>query len=465
MFKTKLKELCGIDVRSLAIFRIGLALIIIFDLLIRSQDIGAHYADDGVLPRDILITNTADQWNISLHLMNGTWQFQLFLFIIAAIAAFALLVGYRTRLATVLSWIFLVSLQTRNPIILQGGDMLLRMLLFWGMFLPLGAYWSVDQKSKPLPANPIVSAASIALLLQVCLVYCFTAILKDDPIWRKDGTAIWYALNIEQYVTSFGQFLLQFPNLLKFLTFSTFYIEAFGPFFAFSPIWTGPLRFATALTFILFHIGMGLSMELGPFSYVCVTAWLVFIPEWFWNLFLRKDAFVNGIPWKASWFSNILATLFLVYIIVWNVHTLDKDQSFPFPAIAEITRVDQEWNMFAPYPLRDDGWYVIPGKLQDGTELDLFNGNSPVSWEKPPLLAATYKNDRWRSYLMNLFLLENMDVQLSSYAKYICRSWDETHQKEKQLKSFDIVYMVRHNSVDKPPEEPEKITLWHHSCE
>lgn len=90
-WKTKLKELCGIDIRSLAIFRIGLALVILGDLFIRMQDLTAHYTDQGVMPRDMLIGAIIDPWYISLHLMNGSWEFQALLFILAALFASAML--------------------------------------------------------------------------------------------------------------------------------------------------------------------------------------------------------------------------------------------------------------------------------------------------------------------------------------------------------------------------------------
>jgi len=34
-----------------------------------------------------------------------------------------------------------------------------------------------------------------------------------------------------------------------------------------------------------------------------------------------------------------------------------------------LLRVDQRWDMFAPYPSKEDGWFVIPASLSDGSEL------------------------------------------------------------------------------------------------
>lgn len=42
-----LSQLFGLDYRSLALFRIALALVIIGDVLDRSHDLGAHYTDEG----------------------------------------------------------------------------------------------------------------------------------------------------------------------------------------------------------------------------------------------------------------------------------------------------------------------------------------------------------------------------------------------------------------------------------
>ena len=138
----KLKELFGIDLRSLALFRICLGLIILIDLLTRLPDLNTFYTDAGLLPRAALV---GQPQLISAHLMNGTVWFQAVLFLIQGVCAVGLLVGYRTRLMTWLSWVLMVSLHWRFRSILGGGDEYLRYLLFWSVFLPLGARWSVDR--------------------------------------------------------------------------------------------------------------------------------------------------------------------------------------------------------------------------------------------------------------------------------------------------------------------------------
>jgi len=84
--------------------------------------------------------------------------------------------------------------------------------------------------------------------------------------------------------------------------------------------------------------------------------------------------------------------------------------------------------MFALYPLKDDGWYVIPGRLKDGevVDLDLDNDGARVTLDRPSSISQTYKNYRWRKYLDNL-LSESIRSYRVYYAEYLCRAWNVRH--------------------------------------
>ncbi len=51
---SRLEKLFGLDLRSLALFRVWLALVIIVDLIIRTGDLSSLYSDAGVMPRTLL---------------------------------------------------------------------------------------------------------------------------------------------------------------------------------------------------------------------------------------------------------------------------------------------------------------------------------------------------------------------------------------------------------------------------
>jgi hypothetical protein len=284
--RSRFQELVGLDLRSLALFRIVLGLLLLTDLGIRSTALYAHYTDRGLMP----ISALSDFGEVSIHVFNGSIWFQGALFVIAGLFAGALLVGYHTQLVTLVSWFLLVSLHSRNPLICQGGDVLLRLLLFWGIFLPLGARWSLDSARSTCgaAAQRVVSLGSVALILQVCIVYWFAAASKSDPIWRSEGTAVYYALSLDTFATPLGESLLDYPQLLRFLTFGTVLFEAVAPLLLFIPVCIGPIRLCVVAAFLLFHLfGLALCMELGPFPYVCAAAWLPLLPTWFWEVLGR----------------------------------------------------------------------------------------------------------------------------------------------------------------------------------
>src|ERR671910_1724677 len=283
--RAKIVEIFGADLRSLAALRIVLVLLVLADLANRATDLYQHYTDAGVLPRTVLMEDVLSPWVFSLNLMNGGAFFQALLFSVAALAALGMLVGYRTRLMTFVVWVLLLSIQLRNPLINGSESVLLRMLVFWGMLLPLGAYWSVDRlrSALPRPSPHFLSLATFGLFMQIAFVYWFTAALKSGPEWREDFSALYYALSLDQLATPLGHFLLNFPGLLQVLTFGTLALEAFGPLLLFCPFFTGPVRTGTALAFMSLHFGIWLTMDIGIFPWISAFCMVCFFPTWFWE--------------------------------------------------------------------------------------------------------------------------------------------------------------------------------------
>jgi hypothetical protein len=460
----------GLDLRSLAVFRVALGLILLVDLGLRAVDLNAHYTDEGVLPTAARPSSGA----ACVHALCGAAWFEAALFVVAGLFAVALAVGWRTRLATFASCFLLVSLHARNPLVVHGGDVLLRALLFWGLFLPLGARWSLDARrrtSGPAPGAPVASAASAALIFQLCFLYWFSAALKTDPVWRTEGTAVYYALSIDAFATPFGHWLLGFPDLLRFLTFATLWLETLGPCLLFIPFANSRNRLPVIVVFVSFHLGLGLALELGNFPYVCAAAWLALLPGGFWDRvagWLRRrpaaaPAAPPASPPTPRW-ANVLAEAFLVYVLLWNLRTVDFPlYSTVFPRwvnpVGEAFGLAQSWDLFAPYPMKDDGWYVVAGRLRDGAEVDLFRGGAPVSWDKPELVSATYRNERWRKYLMNLEREGGKDDR-PLFAGWLRREWDAAHADDRRVEEIRVYYMLETTRPDYRPRDVERVLLY-----
>ncbi len=491
-FFTKLQELFSVDPRSLALFRIALALLIIFDLIVRATSLRAHYTDFGMLPRGPLLESFSSPWRISIYYANGKAWFQAVLFILNGLFALMLLLGYRTALATFLCWFFMVSLHNRNVMVLQAGDIYFHQLLFWSLFLPLGASFSLDRcwVGGNFPAKlskPFLSMGSAGFFLQVAFVYWFTFLHKMTGnaflVWWKQAEGVYRALNVDQFTTPLGYWVLKFPVLVTVLNYMVILFEGLGPFLLLSPVANATFRFYGVLGFIAMHMGFNACMILGPFPWVCSIAVLPFLPSSIWDWLLSRrlvtqvlkfdlSAFFKKLAYESRhfisvrpvWFANLFAGASLLFILWWNIGNVFPKVAMPksLHGYGMTLYLDQQWAMFSP-PLTDDGWYVIPGKLKNGKEVDVFTDGGPVKWEKPGLVAYTYKMERWRKYMMNLWLREHAPHR-QYYGKYLCRDWNERHKGDEQLEQFEIFFMREDTLPNYQYSPPVKVSIWKHWC-
>ena len=280
-------KIFSLDLRSLALFRIFFAVILLVDFLCtRLPWFTLFYTSKGLLPHTELFSH-GGFWSSSssLNFISFSSGFQIALFSLAILFFLMLLVGYKTRWAVLGSWLLLVSFQSRNFLIINAGDTLLCLMLFWSLYLPLGKYYSVDsalQKNKK-SASYIVSVNSFAFILQVLMVYYFTSLLKTHDIW-KTGQAVYYALMLDNFRTVYGDILLQYPNLMRILSYITYHVIESYILFAFILLgffWR--LRIAIILMMCGFHISLGIFLHLGLFSWICIACWLAFLPSEFWE--------------------------------------------------------------------------------------------------------------------------------------------------------------------------------------
>jgi hypothetical protein len=455
----------GLDLRSLALFRIGLGLTLLADLAGRWPDLVAHYTDAGVLPH-----NVTPVYTISIHGLFGSATYEGFLFLLAAACAAALVVGYRTQLATFFSWLLLLSLHARNPLVLIGGDLLERLLLFWSIFLPLGACWSLDARGRPPSRAPASSVATAALMLQVVFMYWFGLAARTDPAWWGQGTAVADALRLDFYATSVGRWMRDLPpELLRWATWATVAVEGGGPLLLFLSGGLPRLRTAVVAVMVAFHVMLGLTLRLGTFPLICVVAWLPFLPAWFWDaLVLRRrvpppqpteldKAAVEKAPAPAelSPLAAAVVVVSLAYVFVFNLLVLPEG-GISLSVVRGIG-LEQSWGMFAPRPNRDDGWYVVVGKQKDGNEVDPFR-RGPVSWEEPESITALYPDIRWAVYALALTRPINQ-AYLPYFADYLGRRWNSGHQGGEAVKSIEVYYMLRLIRDDGTKEPPRKVPV------
>lgn len=487
--KTSLETMFGIDTRSLGIFRICMAVIVIADLILRFEDIEIFFTDYGAFPRIFQMDKLASPWDFSIHFISGTYAFQVILFLLHGISALFLLFGYKTRFATVLVWIFHHSLYFRNPSITYAGDIILRLILFWSMFLPLGVKYSIDSLMNPNKEQPkqIFSIGSTAILLQAAFVYFFAALLKTGAEWHETGNAVSHALSDLKIVKPFGLFIKSYPLITNSLTYFIYWLEFLGPIFLFIPIWNRIFRIILLILFTTIQAGFGLCLNLQLFPFESSLMMIPFIPGIVWDkLFysFKNFKFISALITNKLFLAltqifppsrpniksplalEIIAACLLIFITISNISTVYKRIKIPdeFKWINPTLGLTQKWGMFAS-PLSSVGWYIFSGTLSDGSNVDLNKNGEPVSFKTPALISKTYKNTRWVNFTTHLRTRER-PLKCFYFSRYLCHKWNRINRgTNKELKDIEIIFMKLFIKPDLTITGPERITLWKQSCQ
>lgn len=571
-------DIFTVDLRALALMRVCLGVLIVTDLLLRARDLTEHYCDNGAFPAEVLGKILPSARYLSIHSWFGSAWGVGGLFVVQGLLGLLLIVGYRTRWVSGLSWVLMLSLHWRNPYICDGGDKYLLMFLFWGMFIPWHARFSVDaaMSTTPVPRDDRhVSPAAAAVMLQLALVYLVTAIVKVQSDMWCDGSAVSVVLQYEGALTRIGRALTDYPRLMTVLTYMTISFEFAAPILLFCPIANGPVRAVTLLALVVMHSAFGLCMTLGIFPLITMAGLLGVLPFWFverlasWMrrqpvtiyydgqcgfckksvLMLRTflclrgstiqpaqqdEAMLTDMRENHSWIvrdadgqlhrrtaaltalfraspifrplsgllalapvaalgdavyrwiaghrelasnlilpfrfrrvgfggpaTNAVATVFLLFMFynawvgVARAH-YDVNAMPTMNRWAQMVRLDQYWNMYTQKGLHI-GWVVMPGLCNDGSTIELIQGQEPMSWQKPDLISDMYSNVRREMWIESM-PTEGNDLIRASYTRYLLRIWKD-RLGDRRLIKVEMYFMLNRVFGDEQSDIPDKSLL------
>jgi hypothetical protein len=439
----RLKSFYSFDLRSLALQRISVAFVLIVDAIIRLTDIEAHYTQNGVLP-----LGTFNGFKHIFTYFPDTSTTQIIFFSIYILSACLFLLGFKTKVFNFICWWMLCQIHARNPYLLQGGDDLLRIALFWLMLLPTNKRWSIDaywSKGK-VKSNDYFSFANIGYLLLIASVYFFSASLKNSPEWLRDGTAVYYALSLDQLVLPLGKMIYPYPLLLKILTHAVYAIEFMAPILLILPF--RHLRNFALFTLLLLHVGIGSTLFVGLFFIIGILT----LPALYKGKYLdtiegwcQKVKIVSEDNTEKQNDTNLLLEItsiaIAMYCLAWNlgnISIMPYELNNDLKKIGYTMRLDQNWGMFSPTVFKDDGWFIAEGVKGGKVVLDVLKPNVPISYEKPKAIVEMFKNDRWRKYSENILFVD-LSWLRSHYSKYLWRQWNSHHSQK--IEQLNLIYM------------------------
>ena len=234
----------------------------------------ADRADGRSLPFDWLLI----PWSESRHLIAVAM-------VALAVCAVLLILGAWTRAAAVTAWILVNAFDNLNPHMMNNGDVVRTTILFYLMLSPCGATWSLDRlwarqrghREWPVWVHPWPLRL---LMLQLILIYCFNGLYKALGSGWRVGNSLYYVM-ADLYLTRVAY--AQFPVpavILRAMNYVVLIWETFFPVLLF----VAPLRTLVLLIGVLFHLGIGATLDLGSFQAYMLCLYLPLVP---WERWVR----------------------------------------------------------------------------------------------------------------------------------------------------------------------------------
>jgi hypothetical protein len=179
---------------TLGVIRVAFGLLVVGWTLSLLPDLTTLFGEHGVAPDP---QTTGDAWTLLEVTNRDAVVVGLWLLLLAS--STALVLGWHSRLASVVVFVSIVSFQRAAPSVFNSGDGLLRIESFFVMLAPSGAALSLDRRRT---AGSFWSAQERApwilrlMQVQLTVIYVFSVLNKlSGDTWRE-GTAVSYALQM-----------------------------------------------------------------------------------------------------------------------------------------------------------------------------------------------------------------------------------------------------------------------------
>lgn len=270
-----------------SLFRIVAGLTILYQYLINYHQRFYLYGPQAVWPYDKFLEKLAAARSFSLYALSpAPWVFDA-IFHLGILVTILWVLGWHTRLMTLLTYIFLWSLHERNPTLWDGGDNVLQIVLVYAIFANLGAYFSLDasrQDGRPSEKGlccqvraMLHNAALLAFALQLCIVYATAGLYKVQGEMWQSGTALYYIMRVDEFTwPGYSEYIYKNVYMVVAMSYLTVAFQVGFPLFLFLNKWTR--RMAILLGFG-FHLGIALFMGLVTFSAFMMSIELALITD------------------------------------------------------------------------------------------------------------------------------------------------------------------------------------------
>lgn len=463
----------AVDVRALGLFRIGLGSILLLYFSYYLKNAEAFVSDDGLLTLSA-VDSLFDRWDtVSLFWLSGSDVLVYSILLVGILCSISFIIGFKTRLTSVLLWIIVISIINRNVLAINVSDNILRIVLFWSMFLPLGKAFAIDTKRKIGDVNKISSIWITGFIMQIAVIWGFSVLHKIGSDWLTDFSAAYYALHLEIITTSFGQWFHQFETLLEIGTVLVLLGEAIIPILLVLPLAAKYRRIIGLVALSSFGVLVLVFLSFGLLPFIFFSVAILFLPGRVLDTIDHKmirlkigntlhDRFSLpkiGVP---SSFTNMLGVSLMGLVLLINIDSVSNSIEIEHvQSAAMFIRIDQKWDMFAPNVQRVEGWFITEVTI-GGEKKIIETYFSEGSAERPEDLGAVFSSVRYRKFMFSLYYLHEegkLSEELKeSFGQYVCKVYGDITEVRLTMNTFQSLPNYMESDV-------ESIILLEHTCE
>lgn len=265
--------------RVLGLYRIALGLLTIYSFSLFAKDVTVFFSDEGVLRAATLPESMARPYHTVLQWITQPTGVKLTLGALF-LSAFCFTIGWYTRISSIVLYALLVSFHERNNLVLNGGDTVLRTMLFFFLFAPAGAAFSVDSFRRRLRApqeGPVLIEPWPQRMMQIqaAIIYLVTAYAKSRGSMYHDGTAMYYVFGLVDFNVRGVEQLMNFPLAYSFLTYAVLFVELSLPFL----LWFQATRRYAVMLGLLAHGWIIFFMTIPVFGVLMLATYIPFFSE------------------------------------------------------------------------------------------------------------------------------------------------------------------------------------------
>ena len=264
-----------VSTATVAVMRIAFGALVFVWTLTLLPDLRAFYTSSGILPAQPRIAWT---WGLLQH--SDSMTMVVIVWCVLLLGSIGVMLGYRTRLSSLLTFVTLLAFQRRNPWVINTGDWFLRMVAFYILLTPAGAALSLDRWRTARHAFwefPRRAPWGQRLIqIQLSAGYLFSVWAKVQGTTWNNGTAVSYALRIGDFSRFAPPGVLSHSLIASnIFTFGALATELSLVVL----VWNRRCRPWVLAAGIVMHLLIDVTLLVGFFSYEIFIGYVAFVPE------------------------------------------------------------------------------------------------------------------------------------------------------------------------------------------